>query len=285
MPKLFVRVMVAMALAASALHAGRAHAQAASDGTRQAGQAPAPSPPPAAPPPAGDRRAWYDTSFWGGAPVGTRIYGLTVAEIGLVTSLASVGGGHGAVGVHYAERGGYLAQVLGMLRVFAGAQPEADRRQEKVAGRLGDDSAPLASGIALMMDGYSRSLGGDADGFNARMVWGIPLGRRLPWILDIGVSSCALSYHWTASTVGAGGMPMVTSSEVTKGGVLGFTVGVMAPLGPWAEVDGKVSFYLGGDREAEATLIANLTNRFYGGAGGAYWFGSLGAQLVGGVRL
>jgi hypothetical protein len=104
-------------------------------------------------------------------------------------------------------------------------------------------------------------------------------------MLDVGVASCVLSYHPASATVDADGMPMTVNSEVTKGGVVGFTVGLMVPLGPWAQIDSKVSYYLGGDRLAEATLVGNLTNRFYGGAGGAYWFGTFGTQLVGGLRL
>jgi hypothetical protein len=217
--------------------------------------------------------------------VGTRIYGMTVAEFGLTRNFVSIGGAHGATGVHYAERGGYLAQVIGMMLVFAGAQAQADSSHSTVTVGLGDGEHQLGSGFALSIDGYSRSLGGDGKGFASRVVWGFPIGEHLPWILDIGVCSAFMTYDWTTTGTATTGAPLQQPQHEEKGGILGFALGLMVPLGVWAQLDAKVNYYLGGDREAEASLVGNLTNRFYAGGGAVYWFGTAGAQLVGGVRL
>lgn len=183
-------------------------------------------------------------------PHGSLLYATGVAELGLIVGRAPGVGGL-ATGVHYAERGGLLANVLAAAAPGMAAQAEANRTGRSVTYRQPD---PDEFGrMGLTVDAYARSLGGETSGLSTDFFGIIKIGETLPWSIDLGATF--LLFSRTDEDAG------ILSSEA---GGLGLYLGVIAPVTRFVQLETRGRLMIGDLLYAvDLGGLVHLSDRFY----------------------
>ncbi|MFZ4578254.1 MAG: hypothetical protein ACOYOB_07640 [Myxococcota bacterium] len=224
----------------------------------------------------GAATAHAETAPWGPFStelLGSRQYAVGVVEIALMTGMNPLG--NFGAGIHYAERGSLLAQMLMGAASGAGAGAQAQLTGQDQTYYI--DTSPR-SGAGLEFDALMAK---DGASILFDLFYGIPLGDdNNPIVLDFGSSfgTCPTSVVKSKATA-------TEPATYKTNAMFGFVVGLLGPMTRWAQWEAALRLDITEPYwSAELGAVGNIGNRYFVRAR-VHYMEEATTFLMAGVRL